>query len=300
VGVVIDASSIPDAESVERPRVLLADEHPAMLALMADALAGECLVIGKVTDGSELLAEAERLDRDVVVLDITMPRIDGIEAARQLRRSHRPARLVFLTVHEDADYARAALDAGGLGYVVKSRLASDFLPAIRAALANRTFISPTRRLDEARLTSPSPSETNANIRKTMNQIVTPFRILGAFALLALAVGCASVQSKENSLVAAGFHLVVPKTAAQQQKLKSLPPDKVSMVQKSGKTYYVFPDAAHNQAYVGGPKQYQAYRQLRMKQKLANEKLEAAEMNVEASQMDWGGLGGWGGWGPGWY
>jgi hypothetical protein len=62
VGVVIDASSIPDAESVERPRVLLADEHPAMLALMADALAGECLVIGKVTDGSELLAEAERLD----------------------------------------------------------------------------------------------------------------------------------------------------------------------------------------------------------------------------------------------
>jgi hypothetical protein len=134
----------------------------------------------------------------------------------------------------------------------------------------------------------------------MKQILTPFRILGACALLALAVGCASVQSKENSLVAAGFHLVVPKTAAQQQKLKSLPPDKVSMVQKSGKTYYVFPDAAHNQAYVGGPKQYQAYRQLRMKQKLANEKLEAAEMNVEASQMDWGGLGGWGGWGPGWY
>ena len=73
-----------------------------------------------------------------------------------------------------------------------------------------------------------------------------------------------------------------------------------MVQKSGKTYYVFPDAAHNQAYVGGPNQYEAYRQLRMKQKLANEKLEAAEMNLEASQMDWYGWGGWGAWGPGWY
>ena len=85
---------------------------------------------------------------------ITMPRLDGIEAARQLRRSNRPARLVFLTVHEDADYARAALDAGGLGYVVKARLASDLLPAIRAALADRPFISPTVRLEEARPTSP--------------------------------------------------------------------------------------------------------------------------------------------------
>ena len=63
-----------------------------------------------------------------------------------------------------------------------------------------------------------------------------------------------------------------------------------------KTYYVFPDAAHNQAYVGGPKQYETYRQLRLKQKLANEKLEAAEMNMDAS-MNWGG---WGGWGLGWY
>ncbi len=73
-----------------------------------------------------------------------------------------------------------------------------------------------------------------------------------------------------------------------------------MVQKSGKTYYVFPDAANNQAYVGGPKQYQAYRQLRLEKKLADEKVEAAEMNLEASEMDWGGWGGWGGWGPAWY
>ena len=134
----------------------------------------------------------------------------------------------------------------------------------------------------------------------MKQTLTSFRILSAIALLALAVGCASIQSKENLLVAAGFNVIVPKTAAQQQKLKALPPDKVSMVQKSGKTYYVFPDAANNQAYVGGPKQYEAYRQPRLKKKLADEKLEAAEMKLEEKEMDWGGYGGWGAWGPAWY
>jgi DNA-binding NarL/FixJ family response regulator len=157
-GAVIKASRERDVGSTQRPRVLLADDHPATLTLTADALAGEYLVVGSVGDGRELLAEAERLRPDVIVLDITMPRLDGIEAARQLRRSERPARLVFLTVHEDADYARAALDAGGLGFVVKSRLASDLLPAIQEALANRSFISPTIRLDETRLTSPDLKE----------------------------------------------------------------------------------------------------------------------------------------------
>jgi DNA-binding NarL/FixJ family response regulator len=163
---VITHSSIPDAGSKERPRVLLADDHLAMRALTADALGGECFVVGAVGDGRELLAEAERLHPDVIVLDITMPRLDGIEAARQLRRSHRSVRLVFLTVHEDTDFARAALDAGGLGYVVKTRLASDLLPAIRAALANCCFISPTICLDEARLPSLDPPK-ESNTKKTM-------------------------------------------------------------------------------------------------------------------------------------
>jgi hypothetical protein len=129
----------------------------------------------------------------------------------------------------------------------------------------------------------------------MKHIFTGFNLIGACALLALAVGCASMQtqSKENLLIAAGFKVIVPHTAAQQQKLQALPPDHVTLVQKDGKTYYVFPDAANNQAYVGGPTQYQAYKQLRLENKLANENLEAAEMNQDAS-MDWGAWGGWGG------
>jgi DNA-binding NarL/FixJ family response regulator len=141
------SSSTPDAAPVERPRVLLADDYSPMLELTATALGSEYLVVGSVVDGLALLAEAERLQPDVIVLDISMPRLDGIEAARQLRSSRNPARLVFLTVHEDRDFARAAFDAGGLGYVVKSRFTSDILPAIRAALADRRFISPTISLE---------------------------------------------------------------------------------------------------------------------------------------------------------
>jgi len=132
----------------------------------------------------------------------------------------------------------------------------------------------------------------------MKHIFTGFNLIGAIALVAMAVGCTSTQTqnKENLLIAAGFKVIVPKTAAQQQKLQALPADKVTLVQKDGKIYYVFPDAANNQAYVGGPEQFQAYKQLRLANKLANENLEAAEMNQDAS-MDWGTWGGWGG--PGW-
>jgi hypothetical protein len=100
------------------------------------------------------------------------------------------------------------------------------------------------------------------------------------------------QSKENLLIAAGFKTVVPKTAAHQQKLQALPPEHVTLVQIEGKTYYVFPDAANNQAYVGAPKQYQTYRQIRLANQLSNEGLEAAGMEEDTS--NWGAWGGWGG------
>ena len=120
----------------------------------------------------------------------------------------------------------------------------------------------------------------------MKQILTPFRILPTIALLALAVGCADTRSKESSLVAAGFKVSVPKTVAQQQKLKSLPPDKVTVVQKDGKTYYVFPDVARNLAYVGGPKEYETYHQIRLQKK----KLEKLQWKENAEHIEWGGWG----------
>jgi hypothetical protein len=119
--------------------------------------------------------------------------------------------------------------------------------------------------------------------------------------IALLVGCATAQTttqnREGILMAAGFKVITPKTAAQKQKLQNLPPGKVTMVQKRGKPYYVFPDPAHNQAYVGGPKQYEEYLQLRAEKKLAREDVQTAEM-YQDSVMEWSmWSGGEGVWGP---
>jgi len=123
----------------------------------------------------------------------------------------------------------------------------------------------------------------------------------AAACAAFLVSCSttqtSTQNKESMLVASGFKTITPKTAAQQQKLQNLPPGKVTMIQKKGKTYYIFPDPANNRAYVGGPRQYQAYQQLRAENKLTKEDLETAEM-YQDSEMQWSLWGGGEGvWGP---
>ena len=113
-----------------------------MLAQAVNRLTGTFEIVGSVSNGLDLLKLAAQLNPDVVVLDITMPDMDGIEVARQLRRVGCQAKLVFLTVHNDADYVQAAFQAGGIAYVLKSRLASDLVTGIREALAGRNFISP--------------------------------------------------------------------------------------------------------------------------------------------------------------
>jgi DNA-binding NarL/FixJ family response regulator len=122
---------------------LLADDHADVLAIEARILAPEFDVVKTVGDGRALLEEAARLRPDALVIDISMPVMNGIEAALQLQATGSPARIVFLTVHDDPDYVRAARAAGALGYVVKCRLASDLLPALREALAGRPFVSPS-------------------------------------------------------------------------------------------------------------------------------------------------------------
>ena len=132
----------------------------------------------------------------------------------------------------------------------------------------------------------------------MKHALAHLKTIGAIALLILAASCAGdLHEKENLAVAAGFKTINPTNANQTALLTTLPADQVSRITHEGKTYYVLPDAKNNQAYVGGPKQHQAYQQLRLAKQISNENLEAAEMN-ETAAMNWGGWGGWGG--DGWY
>jgi DNA-binding NarL/FixJ family response regulator len=121
---------------------VLADDHADFLAAAVRILEPEFEVVAAVSDGQAGVEEASRLEPDLLVLDIGMPLLNGIEAARQLSATGSPVKIVFLTVQDDGDYMRAAQAAGALGYVVKPRLASDLNLALREALAGRSFVSP--------------------------------------------------------------------------------------------------------------------------------------------------------------
>ncbi len=122
--------------------MLLADDHEAMLGRVAKLLKGDCDVVGAVIDGRQALEAAMELKPDVLVLDISMPVMNGFETARSLQELGVKTRIVFLTVHDDPDYVREALETGALGYVIKSRIASDLVAAINEVHAGRSFVSP--------------------------------------------------------------------------------------------------------------------------------------------------------------
>jgi DNA-binding NarL/FixJ family response regulator len=128
---------------VARARILLADDHKEIRDRAVRLLEPEFQVVGTVADGGALLRASEQMKPDVCVIDISMPLVNGIEAANQLRESGSTARIVFLTVNEDPDFVRAALRTGALGYVVKSRMATDLCAAINGAIGGRLFVSPS-------------------------------------------------------------------------------------------------------------------------------------------------------------
>ena|SRR5271168_421861 len=125
-----------------RLRVLLADDHAAFLDKVATFLAPEFDVVGMTANGREMLIEAKRLRPDVVILDITMPILDGISAATELCASDSSAKVVFLTVQDDTGFVHAGLAAGALGYVTKNRVTIDLRIAIREILQGHRFLSP--------------------------------------------------------------------------------------------------------------------------------------------------------------
>jgi len=124
------------------PTVLLADDHTLLLAAFEKLLSGECEVVGKVTDGRALVAAAEQLKPDIVVLDISMPLLNGLEAGRQIKHRLPDVKLVFVTMNEEPDVAAEAFRSGASGYLLKRSAGAELSTAIREVVQGRSYITP--------------------------------------------------------------------------------------------------------------------------------------------------------------
>ena len=127
--------------ATDQARVLLVDDNQEILDRATAILSRSCTVVGAVKDGPAALESVGAVRPDVIVLDISMPGMNGFEVAQRLREAGSTARIVFLTVHEEEEFVLAAKNAGGIGYVLKSRLAFDLEAAVREAHAGRPFQS---------------------------------------------------------------------------------------------------------------------------------------------------------------
>jgi DNA-binding NarL/FixJ family response regulator len=122
-------------------RVLLVDDNQAMLNRVATVLTPDCEIVAAVNDGPAAIRAVDALHPEVIVLDISMPGMTGLEVASRLRAEGSKAAVVFLTVHDDEEFVLAARAVGGVGYVVKRRLGADLLLAVKEAHAGRSFTS---------------------------------------------------------------------------------------------------------------------------------------------------------------
>ena len=125
-----------------KPRVLLADDHALLVGAYEKLLAADFDIVGQVNDGRALLAAAEELRPDVIVVDISMPLLNGLEAGRQIKERLRTVKLVFVTMNEDPDLAAEAFRYGASGYVLKRSAASELTTAIKEAMLGRSYITP--------------------------------------------------------------------------------------------------------------------------------------------------------------
>jgi DNA-binding NarL/FixJ family response regulator len=131
-----------ETSGMSKPRVLIADDHTLLLEAFQKLLADECEIVGAVSNGRALVAAAATLRPDVVVVDVTMPLLNGIDAARQIKQADADVRIIFLTMNEDPDLAAEAFRAGASGYLLKRSAASELVTAIREVMKRRSYITP--------------------------------------------------------------------------------------------------------------------------------------------------------------
>jgi DNA-binding NarL/FixJ family response regulator len=158
---------------MRRPRVLLADDHRLVREELARLLQPACAVVGAVADGRALLDAAPELRPDIVVLDIAMPRLNGLDAARQLRRLMPAVKVVLLTASEDPDLAAEAFRAGASGYLLKNSAASELLLAIAEVFEGRSYVTPlvTQGLVGSFLRGPGPEKRNGELSQRRREVL---------------------------------------------------------------------------------------------------------------------------------
>lgn len=132
-----------------RTRILLADDHQEMRDFVTQLLEGEYEIVQAVGDGRTFLEAASKLNPDLCLLDISMPIIDGLQAAAQLKASGSTAKIIMLTISEGEDFVREAFKNGASGYVIKARIETDLVLAVTEVLAGRTFVSLSSKLNNA-------------------------------------------------------------------------------------------------------------------------------------------------------
>lgn len=135
----------------QKIKMILADDHKIFLESLSNALEPQYEVIGMVRDGHTLIKAAAELDPDVIIVDISMPGLNGIEAAQQLNQLKIRAKIIFLTMHNDVMYASRALEAGGHGFLLKDSGLDEFFRAIKTVLAGKRFITPAIAEELARM-----------------------------------------------------------------------------------------------------------------------------------------------------
>ncbi len=203
----LDTPGVPSpAAAAARPRVIIAEDHTLVREGLRMLLEGELDIVETVEDGRALVAAAERHKPDVILLDISMPLLNGLDAARQLAQVSPASKLLFVTMHADPAYVRRAFNAGASGYVVKSSASSELTAAIAAILAGQRYISPLPGVDladllsgEAPPESGEPSEVLTPRQREILQLVAEGRTAREIAVV-LAISRKTVEFHKASIM----------------------------------------------------------------------------------------------------
>jgi DNA-binding NarL/FixJ family response regulator len=184
---------------MKKPRVLIAEDHTLVLEGIKRLLEAEVDLAGVARNGLELISAAHQLKPDIILLDISMPMLNGMEAARKLRKTLPGAKLIFLTMHKDAVYVAEALRLGASGYLLKHSLVSELIEAIREVANGRTYVTPLVRTPSNKFRTRKPAGNLTERQREVLQLIAEGRCLKEIASL-LKVSVRTVEFHKYSIM----------------------------------------------------------------------------------------------------